>query len=713
MKVMQEAANYEAKLSDVIRSAQDVIKRRFITLALIAGAVTVLGVVATLSMTPVYEGVARLQIDPSRNPLSRSATEAQAQLGSEAIETEVSVMNSIDLSRTVVKRLGLMKDPEFLEAIAKQEKKGSMSETEKLDMVANEVKNNLSVSREKLTYIIGVRYRSTDPAKAARIANAFATAYLDTRVGNNIGTAARQFAFFEKRLEELAVEARAADAKVADYQSRNGIVRGGANAQTTIIDQQVGPLAVQLTQAQAIAQAARAQLNMAQAQVRAGRLDAVADVLDSQTIIELRSQRAQITRDLGLIENRYAPRHPESIRVRDQLAQIDEQLKSESSRVIRALQAKASAGDMQVQALQQEMNRLAGQQSADARARVTADSLQREADSKHTAYDKMADMALETRQASQNSIAQASIIDAAETPMVPAWPNKPLMFLLSLVVGVGAGIAVITAQELMVSGMRTVADIEGTLGIPLIGAIPSLKKVPRPADVLLEKPTSQFAEALRNVRASIMGVKSAASGTRPRVIALTSAMPSEGKTTTALALARTMALNGTKTVLVDVDVRRAQMRQISSIPVNASGTVELLRGEATMAEVLQPSGLDGLDQILVREPYFSSENLFGEQTIHAILDELSQTYETIILDLPPLLGLADGRFLAALSDAVVLIVKWDETPAHAVESAVNALKSDGSNLVGAVFTMVEPSARSVGAYYYDAKYSQYYTPKNA
>jgi capsular exopolysaccharide synthesis family protein len=713
MKVMQEAANYEARLGDVIRSAQDVIKRRFLTLALIAGVVTVLGVAATLSMTPVYEGVARLQIDPSRNPLSRSATEAQAQLASEAIETEVSVMNSIDLSRTVVKRLGLVKDSEFAETIAKQAKKSPMSEAEKVDLVANEVMKNLSVSREKLTYIIGIRYRSKDAVKAARVANAFATAYLDTRVGNNIGTAARQFAFFEKRLQELAVEARAADAKVADYQSKNGIVRGGANAQNTIVDQQVGPLAVQLTQAQAVSEAARAQLNMAQSQVRAGRLDAVADVLDSQTIIELRTQRAQVLRDLGQIQNRYGPLHPETIRVRDQLAQIDGQLNGEANRIVRALQAKASAGDQQVRALQREMNRLAGQQSLDARARVTADSLQREADSKHTAYDKMADMALETRQASQNSIAQASIIDAAEAPTKPAWPNKPLLFLLSLVVGIGAGIAVITAQELMVAGMRTVEDIEGKLGIALIGAIPALKKMARPADVLLEKPTSQFAEALRNVRASIMGVKSVGSGSRPHVIALTSAMPSEGKTTTALALARTMALNGTKTVLVDVDVRRAQLRQISGLSGNALGTVELLRGEATMAEVLQSTGLEGLDQILVREPYFSSENLFGDQTIHTILEELSKSYEAIILDLPPLLGLADGRFLAALADAVVLIVKWDDTPEHAVEAAVNALKSDGSNLVGAVFTMVEPNARSVGAYYYDAKYSQYYTPKNA
>ncbi|MFD2400929.1 GumC family protein [Novosphingobium soli] len=709
---MNDTANYEARLADVIRTARDVVKRRILMLGLVAAVITILGVVGTLMMTPVYEGVTRLQIDPSRNPLARSASDAQAQLASEAIETEVSVINSIDLARTVVKRLNLTKDPVYVEQFAEAAKKqGPLTDSDKLDAVARQLLAHLSVSREKLTYIIGIRFRDEDASKSAKIANAFAAAYLDTRVGNNIGTAARQFEFFEKRLQELATEAREADNRVAAFQAEHSIVKSGNNAQTTILDQQVGPLATQLSVAQASAEEARAQLAMANAQVRAGRIDAVADVLDSQTIIDLRRQRAEISRDLGLIENRYGPRHPDAIRVKDQLAQIDSQMRDEANRIIRALQAKAAAGDAQVRGLRDEMARLEGQQAQDVRARVTADSLQREADSKHTAYDKMADLAMESRQASQNSIAQARIIDAAETPVAPAAPNKPLLFLVSLLLGIGAGVAVITVQELMVSGVRSVEDVEGSLGIPLIGAIPALKKVQRPADNLLEKPTSQFAEALRNVRASIVGVKGGAE--RPKIIALTSAMPAEGKTTTALALARTMALSGSRTVLFDVDVRRAQMRQIASNVTGTGGTVELLQGSISLREAIQPSGLEGMDQILVKEPYFSSENLFGNQAIHDVLGELSREYDAVILDLPPLLGLADGRFIAALSDAVVLIVKWDETPQHVVESAVNALKSDGSNLVGAVLSMVDPGARSVGSYYYDEKYSHYYTPKES
>jgi capsular exopolysaccharide synthesis family protein len=352
------------------------------------------------------------------------------------------------------------------------------------------------------------------------------------------------------------------------------------------------------------------------------------------------------------------------------------------------------------------MQDLEQKQANNARASVIAAGLQRDADSKHNAYDKMAQLALETRQATQNSIAQAEIIDTAKAPLSPSWPNRPLLIMLSFVAGLGVGIAVITTQELMVSGMRTSEQVEDELGIPLIAAVPAVKKQKYPADLLIEKPTSQFAEALRNARASIIGVRAE---TRPKVIALTSALPSEGKTTTALSLARTMALNGDKTIIIDVDVRRAQLRQILPTASNDVGIVEVLHGDVPLERAIRASDLENLDQILVQSPYFTSENLFGNNKMPEILEQLSAKYDSIILDLPPLIGLADGRFLAALADVAVLVIRWDQTPKHAVSSAVAALRADGTNLVGAMFTMVDTSSQAVGSYYYYSKqYTSYY-----
>lgn len=705
MKVAS-TAGYEARLGDMLRSIRDVVRRRFLVLALITLGVTIIGIVMTLRITPTYQAVTRIQIDPSRNPLARAQNEAQAQLASEAIETEVSVINSIDVARKVVARLNLLNDPSFAPPPINADGTRLSADT-RLDMTARAVNAGLSASRDRLTYIIVIRYSSTDPRKAAKIANAFAAAYLDTKVGNKIGTAERQSVFYQRRMDELAAAVRAADERVAEFQAKSGIVRGSSSYQGTIVDQQVGPLSLQVAAAESVAAEARSKENSARAQVRRGNLDSITDVRESNTIQDLQRQRTIVLQTLKEAEARFGPRHPDLLKVQDQMAAINQQLREESNRVVRSLNADAGAADARAESLRNSMRDLERKQSENARASVIAAGLQRDADSKHVAYDKMAQVALETRQAAQNSIAQADIIDTAKPPLSPSWPNRPLLFALSFLAGVAIGIAVITTQELMVAGMRTSEEIEETVGVPLMAAVPNVQKNTKfPADLLIEKPTSQYAESLRNARASLIGVRADA---RPKVIALTSALPSEGKTTTALSLARTMALNGDKTIIVDVDVRRAQLRRVAQTPDGQAGIVELLHGEVTLDQVIRTSSVEGLDEIIVKEPFFSSENLFGNDKMPKILEELSLRYDAIILDLPPLIGLADGRFLAALADAVALVVRWDKTPKQAVNAAAEALRSDGTNLVGTIFSMVDTGSQSVGAYYYYSKqYSSYY-----
>ena len=703
MKVVN-AAESETRVGDLIRSVRDVIRRRILVLVGITAVVGAIGIVLTLRIVPVYQGVTRLQIDPSRNPLARTPGEAQAQLASEAIETEVSVIRSLDLARIVVKRLNLLDDPEFGGGPTPEDQP-VRSPAAKLDAVARAVNGNLDVARDRLTYIMAIRFNSRSPEKAARIANAFAAAYLDTKVGTKIGTAERQTLWYQKRMDELARDIRAADERVAQYQAQAGIVRGASNQVGTIVDQQVAPLSLQLASAESIAAEARSKEQSARQQVRRGTLDTISDVRQSATVQDLRRQRALLSQTLEDVRGRYGERHPDFIKVRDQAAGLDAELNREMGRVVRSLDADAGAADARAASLRASMTQLEQKQANNARASVIAASLQRDADGKHDAYEKISQMALESRQAAQNSIAQAQIIDNAEPPQTPSWPNRPLLFLLSIIAGFGVGIAVIVTQEMLVIGMRSIDEIESELGVPLIAAVPNIRQ-DRPADIVIDKPTSQYAEALRNARASLLGVRGQA---RPKIIALTSALPGEGKTTTALALARVMAMNGDRTIIVDADVRRAQLRMITQTDPNGRGLVELLHGEATLDEVIEASGLDGLDQIIIHKPYFSSENLFGNDLMPKILEQLSERYDTIILDLPPLVGLADGRFLAALADAVALVIRWNKTPKHAVTSAASWLNSDGANLVGSIFTMVDTSSQSVGSYYYYAKqYSEYY-----
>ncbi|WP_294238819.1 AAA family ATPase [uncultured Sphingomonas sp.] len=701
MKVVK-TAGYETRLGDLVRDARDLLRRRYLMLLAIAAVVTVIGVALTTRITPIYKGTARVQIDPSRNPLLRAQSEEQAQLANEAIETEVSAMSSGDLVRDVVKRLNLANDPEFVPAPASG--KPPLTPEQKMAAAIGAVRGRVDASRERLTYVITVSFRSRDPGKAALVANTFAQAYLDKKVGDKIGTAERQSQWLQKRMDELANEIRQADERVAQYQAQSGIVRGAASQQGTIVDQQITPLSLQLAAAEATAAEARSKEQSARDQVRRGQLDAISDVRQSVTVQDLKRQEAMLQQTMEDMRSRYGPRHPDFIKTEEQLSAIRKLMRSEEVGVIGSLKANANAAEAQAGSLRGAIAKLEQKQGDNARASVIADSLQRDADSKHAAYDKMASQALESRQAAQNSIAQARIVDQADMPTAPSWPNRKLLYALSLMAGLGIGIAVIVTQEMMVTGLRSVDDVEEEVGVPLIAAIPQVGGK-RPADIVVEKPTSQFAEALRNARASLIGVRGQA---RPKVIALTSALPGEGKTTTAFALARVMAMNGDRTIVIDTDVRRAQLRNIVETPMPRFGLVQYLHGEGSIEDAIEPSGTPNLDQILVTEPYFSSENLFGNDQMPDLLDKLSERYDAIILDLPPLIGLADGRFLAALADAVALVIRWNTTPKHAVATAAASLKADNANLVGTIFTMVDTNSNSIGAYYYSEQYSKYY-----
>lgn len=135
----------------------------------------------------------------------------------------------------------------------------------------------------------------------------------------------------------------------------------------------------------------------------------------------------------------------------------------------------------------------------------------------------------------------------------------------------------------------------------------------------------------------------------------------------------------------------------------------MLHGEARVDQAIISGGdVDMLDLVLVRSPYFSSGNLFGDGKMEEMLASLRGRYELIVLDLPPLVGLADGRFIAAMADSVAMVLRWGSTPASAASSALSSLQADGANVVGVIFTMVDTNAEAVGGIYYSKKYAGYY-----
>ena len=195
MEILHEAAPRggadASGLPGLVTQVRDTLRRRWLTLAIVTAAIFALGVTLVLMMTPQYSATARLRIDPARNPLAAADRNQQEALNPEAIDTEVTVLSSLDMARQVVRKLDLTHSPLFAKVLERTEGP-ALSSSEREDAVANALLQKLSVGREKLTYILSVRYSAPDAVMSARIANAFATSYIQSKTGSRQGTAERQ-----------------------------------------------------------------------------------------------------------------------------------------------------------------------------------------------------------------------------------------------------------------------------------------------------------------------------------------------------------------------------------------------------------------------------------------------------------------------------------------------------------------------------------------
>ena len=683
-------------------------RRRLGLFFIVVAAVFAVTIVATLAIKPVFFAQAQIKIDPNQRGALDSGSSPQSGLQDSAlIDTEIAIMQSREVAEGVVRRLNLIADPEF----NPPSKRRAASQQDLFEKVTERLQHKLLAAREGASYIVRIEARSLSAEKAARLANAAAEEYIAVGQRQKSAAAAAQEASLSDRSTDLQKEAQAAGAAVAQYKADAGIVSGGGT-NGTVTDQEAGALATELSRASNDAAQANARANAAHDQIKSAGLDSVAEVLDSTVISDLRRQRTEIVRDQAQINSRYGPLHPDSIRVKNQLDQVDTQIRNESQRIVSGLDSNARAANARLQALQDRLNRVESRQTANARAEVNAEALQRRADSL-TALSNTTTQAVQ-RAGEQARIGetQSRIASLAAPPTAPSFPNKPLFAVLGLFLGCVLGAASALGLEALDPSVRSVEDVEQGLGLPYLASIPLLPKSQRGDGnsrlwtYIVDKPLSRYTESLRTV---CNAIKLSFGGAK--VVTVTSALPNEGKTSTSIALARMLAVGGDRVLLIDGDLRRHAMREMIASPPKV-GLVEVLKGSATLAQAITPDTVEGLDLLPVAEAAHSATDLFNGPAIRQLFETLRAQYDHIIIDTPPVLAVAEVRLLAALSDTVLLVVRSGKTPRQAVNAALSRLEQDRTKVGGVILTMVNVLARrqlgEEDAEYYYKSYRKYY-----
>lgn len=707
-------------------------RRRIRLFAAVALLVFLGAILVTLQATPKYTASASVMLDTRKEKVTDTdAVLSGLPSDSSSVDTEVEVLKSRQLAGRVVKALALDKDPEFNKALRKptglkallggaasamgastpEGRLSAVQQQKRADSIVDAALAGLKVRRSGLTYVIKVDYESEDPAKAAAIANKWAELYLLEQLEAKFDATQQATNWLNSRLGELRNQVISDEAAVQQFKIANNLLSASG---TSLTEQEISNYNQTLAQARAQVAEDEARLTTARRQLASGSTgDDVGEALSSPVIQQLRAQRAQVSGQVADLQGRYGERHPEMLKAKRQLSDIDAQIEQEIQRIISNLEAKASVSRQRAAAMAGSLGGAKGTLEANNRAMVRLNELQRTSEASKTLYESYLNRYKET--STQQGIEQsdARIVSKAKIPTVQSSPKVKLNLALGLLLALGAGGAAVVLAEMLDAGLATAEDVERRLDTSYLGAIPLLASVTdeinlSPIDYVVAKPLSSFSESLRNLRTSILYSRL---GEPVKVVAITSSLPGEGKTTTSICLGRASALQGSRTIVVDCDLRRRTVnRALGAEPT--VGLLEVLGGEATLQQAVTIDEGSGAHFLPLAKSAFTPKDVFGSVAMDRLLTDLRARYDLVILDTAPVLPVADTRMLAPKADAVVFLARWRKTPQHAIEAAFRLLKGTGSNLAGIALTQMDMKQQTKYGYgdpgYYYAEYKKYY-----
>ena len=707
-----------------------IFRRRLRLFLGIALAVFVATIVITLQLTPRYTATAQVMLDRKQ----QKVTDVQEVLqggppDSFAVDTEAEVLRSRSLAEKVVANLRLDQDPEFNPTLPPYPVwhglfggKGPLSSLEQQKIhngVVDNVLRHLKVARSGLTFVINVSFESTSPVKSATIANTFADRYLLEQLDAKFDATRRASDWLNSRLGGLRAQVETAENAVERYKAAHGLMGLTSSEGATISQQEISTLNTQLASARAQQAEDEAKLSTARSQMaRGSNGDDLGASLSSNVVADLRKQRATVSGQMADLAGRYGPRHPEMLKAQRQLADIDAQIQAEIRRVTSNLEAQAQVARQRTASILGSLSNSKGSLATSSAASVQLNELQRNAESVRTLYQSFLDRFKQTTTAQGIEQSDARVVSRAKIPVQASFPNIPLNLALGLLLAFGSALAAMFLIEALENGLYTSEDVEKTMGVPHLGSIPlaattvdnrgkERAKV-SPTRYVVDKPLSSFAESFRNLRTSILFARV---GEPVRVVAITSSLPGEGKTTTCICLGRVMAMGGANTVVVDCDLRRRTVNRLFSEEPTV-GLLEVLAGTATLDQALIKDEATGAHFLPLSKASYTPKDVFASAAMDRLLEELRRRFEIVLLDTAPVLPVADTRVLAPKADVVVFLAQWRKTPRKAIENALRQLESVGAYISGIGLTQVDMKEQARSGYgdagYYYRSYNSYY-----
>ncbi|MBZ5586325.1 MAG: polysaccharide biosynthesis tyrosine autokinase [Acidobacteriia bacterium] len=663
--------------------------------------------------------------------VSPTASEGASNPAESDLQTQVSILRSESVLGGVIVKLDLGtkllagKDKSRFSAWRKALHLPESKPASTVEDILPVLARNLKVRMQANTRIVEIFYDSSDPLLAADIANTLTAEFTRQNLESRWQTTQKTGEWLTGQMEDVRIKLEKSEQQLQTYAGAAGLLF--TSEKDNVADEKLRQVQQELSRAQADRVTRQSKYELA----TTASADSLPEVLDDPTLKEYQVKLTELRRQLAELSSSLTPAHPSVKKVQAQVTTLEAARETERANVTRRIQN-------EFESAQRRERLLAASYEAQARvmteqaAKVTHYSiLKREVDNNRQLYDSMLQHVREAGIASALHASNVRVIDPARPPARPYKPSLVLNSMLGLFAGGFLGIVFIVMRERADRSIQAPGEASLYLDVPELGVIPSAnaersrsftwyrqaraaetKKTEReirnsPVELVTwQKGPSMLAESFRSTLASIL--YAGENGSRPRVIALTSASPREGKTTVASNLALALAEIGRRVLLIDGDLRKPRLHEIFKVP-NAWGLSDLLNGtkppEGSEAMVAG-TGCRDLYVLPAGSVASSISNLLHSPRALELLQRMRQEFDMVIIDTPPMLHLPDARVLGRLADGVILVVRSARTTKETAAAAGQRLAEDGTRVLGTVLNEWDPRKTRHGRYEYG--YRPYY-----
>jgi succinoglycan biosynthesis transport protein ExoP len=681
-----------------LRDAWHVLLKRRWTVLGCTALVAAVAIIGALLQTPLYRSTATLQIESSALRIVNMEGVEAVDASGDFMSTQIELLKSRAVVLRAVRQLGLVSDEAFQNAVsrpggiagivslfrgkdARPDAASRTLESRESEAVAR-VMGNRQVEVVGYSQLAKVSFVSPDPRVAERVSNGLAQAFMEANLSRREENSKYARTFLEDRLAQLKL-------KLED--SERALIKFAQAQRLASVDQNTSLASANLEQLNtalgtATADRIRAESTWRQAQVAGG---LSSDALQSPMLDKLRETRNDLKADYEAKRATFKAEYPEMQQLTRRIAEVEARIKEEAGAYTTAAQAEYEAAlanetllREQVATLQSELLDLQGRS-------VQFNILKRESDTNRQLYDALLQRYKEIGVAGGGASNNVSVVD----PALPGYRFKPDIrrsALIGLLLGLMLSFALAFLLERLDETIKTPEDIERQLRLPVLGIVPKVGE--GSLEAMSEDSRSPFSEAYRSLRT---GLQYATEAGAPGILLVTSAVAGEGKSTTALMLARKFAQLGVKVLLIDADLRKPSLHKRLNVD-NPTGLSEYLAGETDGPEMFKPTTQANLTVVTSGATPSNPAELLSAARFRSLLTLATHNYDQVIIDGPPLLGLADVPIIANAADGTLIVIEAGHARIGVLRGAMKRLFAVRARITGALLVKYDPKAAGYG-----------------